>query len=253
MRSLMSLRRRGGHVIVINPAREVGLVNFRVPSDPRSLLFGTAIASEYVQPHIGGDLALLTGIARLVLERGSCDLGFIDQHTEGFEAFRAQSRRRTGGDRVASGVDRRTIARRRRHVLSAQNVVIGWTMGITHHLNGVDNVQMIANLALLRGMVGRPHAGLLPIRGHSNVQGVATVGATPALKQAVLDRLEGRLGLHAPTSKGLDTMGCIEAAGRGEMDTAVCLGGNLFGSSPDAAYASQALGRLERSPTCRRR
>jgi len=79
MRSLMSLRRRGGHVIVINPAREVGLVNFRVPSDPRSLMFGTAIASEYVQPHIGGDLALLTGIARLVLERGKCDLGFIDQ------------------------------------------------------------------------------------------------------------------------------------------------------------------------------
>ena len=245
MRSLMSLRRRGGHVIVINPAREVGLVNFRVPSDPRSLMFGTAIASEYVQPHIGGDLALLTGIARLVLERGKCDLGFIDQHTEGFSAFRARVETTDwSAIESSSGVDRATIARLADMYVSAQNVVIGWTMGITHHLNGVDNVQMIANLALLRGMVGRPHAGLLPIRGHSNVQGVATVGATPALKQAILDRLEGRLGLHAPPSKGLDTMGCIEAAGRGEMDTAVCLGGNLFGSSPDAAYASQALGRL---------
>ena len=246
LRSLMSLRRRGGHVIVINPAKEVGLVNFRVPSDPRSLLFGTAIASEYVQPHIGGDVALLTGIARLVLDRGGCDHGFISQHTEGFEAFRTQIET-TDWEAIesASGVDRRTMARVADMYISAQNVVIGWTMGITHHLNGVDNVQMIANLALLRGMVGRPHAGLLPIRGHSNVQGIGTVGATPALKQAVLTRLEARLGLRAPASAGLDTMGCIEAAGRGEMDTALCLGGNLFGSSPDAAYASQALGRLK--------
>lgn len=246
LRSLMSLRRRGGHVIVINPAKEVGLVNFRVPSDPRSLLFGTAIASEYVQPHIGGDVALLTGIARLVLDRGGCDHEFISQHTEGFDAFRTQIETIDWeAIQSASGVDRRTMARVADMYMSAQNVVIGWTMGITHHLNGVDNVQMIANLALLRGMVGRPHAGLLPIRGHSNVQGIGTVGATPALKQAVLTRLEARLGLRAPASAGLDTMGCIEAAGRGEMDTAVCLGGNLFGSSPDASYASEALGRLE--------
>src|SRR4051812_9535054 len=151
LRSLMSLRRRGGHVIVINPAKEVGLVNFRVPSDPRSLLFGTAIASEYVQPHIGGDVALLTGVARLVLERGGCDLAFIDQHTQGFDQFRAQVER-TDWETIesGSGVDRSTIARVADLYLSAQNVVIGWTMGITHHLNGVENVQMIANLALLR-------------------------------------------------------------------------------------------------------
>ncbi|MEO7272712.1 MAG: molybdopterin dinucleotide binding domain-containing protein, partial [Vicinamibacterales bacterium] len=246
LRSLMSLRRRGGHVIVINPAKEVGLVNFRVPSDPRSLLFGTAIASDYVQPHIGGDVALLTGIARAVLARGGCDDGFVSQHTEGFDAFRAQTET-IDWDTIesASGVDRSTIARVADRYISAQNVVFGWTMGITHHLNGVDNVQAIANLALLRGMVGRPHAGLLPIRGHSNVQGIGTVGATPALKQAIVTRLESRLGVRAPAAEGLDTMGCIEAASRGEMDTAVCLGGNLFGSNPDAAYASQALGRLK--------
>jgi molybdopterin-dependent oxidoreductase alpha subunit len=216
-----------------------------VPSDPRSLMFGSAIASEYVQPHIGGDLALITGISKLVLERGRHDRAFIDQHTECFDAFRTQLEAANWNDiETISGVDRTTIARVADLYVSAQNVVIGWTMGITHHLNGVDNVQMIANLALLRGMVGRPNAGLLPIRGHSNVQGIGTVGATPALKQAVLARLETRLGLHAPDAKGLDTMGCIEAAGRGEMDMAVCLGGNLFGSSPDAAYGSQALGRL---------
>ena len=152
LRSLMSLRRRGGNVIVINPAKEVGLVSFRVPSDPRSLLFGTAIASEYVQPHIGGDVALLTGIARLVLDRGGCDHGFISQHTEGFEAFRTQIETIDWeAIESASGVDRRTMARVADMYISAQNVVIGWTMGITHHLNGVDNVQVIANLALLRG------------------------------------------------------------------------------------------------------
>ena len=123
--------------------------------------------------------------------------------------------------------------------MSAKNAVFGWTMGITHHLHGVENVQMIANLALLRGMVGRPNAGLMPIRGHSNVQGMGSVGVTPQLKQAVLKRFEQRLGLRVPESRGLDTMACIEACGRGEMRTALCLGGNLFGSNPDATFAAQ--------------
>jgi molybdopterin-dependent oxidoreductase alpha subunit len=246
LRTLMSLRRRGGHVIVINPAREIGLVNFRVPSDPWSLMFGTPIASEYVQPHIGGDLALLTGIAKHVLERGGHEAGFIDAHTEGFDDFRRQVEATSWSDiELRGGVPRDTIARVGDLYTAASDAVIGWTMGITHHLHGVENVQMIANLALLRGMIGRPHAGLMPIRGHSNVQGVGSVGVTPALKQAVLTRLEQRLGLTAPTSKGLDTMACIEACGRGEMDVAVCLGGNLFGSNPDSVFTSQALGRLD--------
>jgi molybdopterin-dependent oxidoreductase alpha subunit len=246
LRSLMAIRRRGGHVIVINPAKEIGLVNFRVPSDPRSLMFGSHIASLYVQPHIGGDLALLTGVAKLVLERGGHDPAFVEQHTEGFAAFRRQVEAATwGGIETSAGVSRDTIERVAELYMSASNVVIGWTMGITHHLHGVENVQMIANLALLRGMVGRPHAGLLPIRGHSNVQGMGSVGVTPSLKQAIMARLEERLGIRGPDTRGLDTMACIEACGRGDMDAAVCLGGNLFGSNPDAAFASRALGRLD--------
>ena len=246
LRSLATLRRRGGHVIVINPAREIGLVNFRVPSDPRSLLLGSRIASLYVQPHIGGDIALLAGVARLVLEQGREDRTFIDDHTEGFDKFR-RSVGSTSWDAIeaASGVTRDTIAELARMYTSAEKVVIGWTMGITHHLHGVDNVQMIANLALLRGMVGRPDAGLMPIRGHSNVQGVGSVGVTPQLKQAILKRFEERLGLRVPASPGLDTMACVEASARGEMRTAVCLGGNLFGSNPDAMFAAQALQKLD--------
>src|ERR671912_2688785 len=246
LRSLMAIRRRGGHVIVINPAKEIGLVNFRVPSDPRSLMFGSRIASLYVQPHIGGDLALLTGMAKHVLARGGHDRAFIEAHTEGFEAFAGQIEATPWSDiETASGVPRETIDRIAAMYMDARSVVFGWTMGITHHLHGVDNVQMIANLALLRGMIGRPHAGLLPIRGHSNVQGMGSVGVTPVLKQAIMARLEERLGIRGPDARGLDTMACIEACGRGELDTAVCLGGNLFGSNPDAAFASQALGKLD--------
>ena len=246
LRSLMAMRRRGGHVIVVNPMKEIGLVNFRVPSDPRSLMFGSRIASLYVQPHIGGDLALLTGVAKQVLERGGHDTGFIERNTEGFAAF-AEQVESTAWSAIESsaGVSRDTIARMAEMYVTAGNVVIGWTMGITHHLHGVENVQMIANLALLRGMIGRPNAGLLPIRGHSNVQGMGSVGVTPALKKVILSRLEDRLGICGPDAPGLDTMACIEACGRGEMDAAVCLGGNLFGSNPDAKFASEALGRLD--------
>jgi len=117
-------------------------------------------------------------------------------------------------------------------------------MGITHHLHGTQNVQAIANLALLRGMVGRRRAGLMPIRGHSNVQGMGSIGVTPALKQAVLERFERTLGVKPPQSPGYDTMACLDAAARGEIDTAFCLGGNLFGSAPDARFAAEALQKI---------
>jgi molybdopterin-dependent oxidoreductase alpha subunit len=246
LRSLMAIRRRGGQVIVINPAKEVGLVSFHVPSDPWSLMFGTRIASAYVQPHIGGDLALLTGIAKHVLARSGEDRSFVDQHTQGFADFARQVEATPWDDiERGSGVSRETTTGIAETYMSARNAVIGWTMGITHHLHGVENVQMIANLALLRGMIGRPHAGLMPIRGHSNVQGMGSMAVTPQLTQAVLRRFEQRLGLRVPQARGLDTMACMEACGRGEMQTAVCLGGNLYGSNPDSAFAASALGKLE--------
>ena len=139
--------------------------------------------------------------------------------------------------------------------MSARNVVFGWTMGITHHLHGVENVQMIANLALLRGMIGRPHAGLMPIRGHSNVQGMGSVGVTPQLKQAVLQRFEQRLGRHAfRRRRGWTRWRASKRQAAGEMRAALCLGGNLFGSNPDSTFAAQALGEAgSRSPTWPRR
>lgn len=246
MRTLMHIRRRGGHVIVVNPVREVGLVNFSVPSDVRSLLFGSEIASLYVQPHIGGDIALLTGVAKFLLERDQIDRPFIDQSTEGFAAFAEHVRAADWGEiERLSGVARGEIERFAELYAAARNVVFGWTMGITHHQHGVANVQSIVNLALLRGMIGRPHAGLLPIRGHSNVQGIGSVGVVPNLKEQVLANLETLLKVSLPRSPGLDTLSCMEAADRGEMKFAFCLGGNLYGSNPDAAFARRALGKID--------
>jgi len=246
MKELMHLRRRGGQVIVINPLKELGLQKFRVPSDVWSLLFGSEIASDYIQPHIGGDLALLTGVAKHLLEQGTYDHAFVAQHTDEFSSFVEHVQRVTWDDIVAqSGVDRATIDRLAERYLAAKNVVIGWCMGITHHLHGTQTVQAIANLALLRGMVGRRGAGLMPIRGHSNVQGLGTVGVAPALKQSLLERFEQRLGMQVPKSPGYDTMACMAAAQRGEMDFALCLGGNLYGSNPDSRYALEAFGQLK--------
>src|SRR5258707_521744 len=127
----------------------------------------------------------------------------------------------------------------------AKHVVFGWTMGITHHLHGVANVQSIVNLALMRGMVGKPNCGLMPIRGHSNVQGMGSMGVVPNLKENMLARLESLLKVHLPRSPGLDTMACMKAADEGRVRSAFCLGGNLFGSNPDSSFAHQALGKLE--------
>ncbi|MCH7814900.1 MAG: histidine kinase, partial [Planctomycetes bacterium] len=117
--------------------------------------------------------------------------------------------------------------------------------GITHHEHGVKNVQAISNLALLRGMVGRPHAGLLPLRGHSNVQGIGSMGVTPQLKEAVIKRLQDHFGLTLPETPGLDTLRCIERAAEGGMRFACCLGGNLYGSNPEADFAARALGKID--------
>lgn len=246
MTSLMKLRRRGGKVIVVNPVRELGLVNFRIPSNPISLLMGTEIASTYIQPHIGGDMYWLLGLAKEVIEQGGHDSDFLRAHTEGFEEFR-QLAESTSWDEIQqrSGVERSAIQDIAHQYLKAKNVVFAWCMGITHHLHGTSNVQMIANAALLRGMVGRRHAGVMPIRGHSNVQGLGSVGVKPALKTAMLQKLEERLGIKVPESPGYDTMACMEAASKGEMDFSLLLGGNLYGSNPDLQFAANAFERMK--------
>lgn len=246
MTTLMRVRRRGGEVIVINPVREAGLVEFRVPSNLRSMLFGTRIATLYVQPHIGGDLALLTGIAKRIDEMDAQDEPFLRTHCENYDEWIGQLRDTPWSEiQTKSGVPQAEIDQIAEKYRAAGKVVFSWTMGITHHAHGVQNVQAIANLALMRAMVGRPHAGLLPIRGHSNVQGIGSVGVTPKLKKKVFERLQNHFGVELPVDEGLDTLGCIEASHAGKLKMGFCLGGNLYGSNPDARYTCKALSRLD--------
>ena len=246
MRLMMDLRRRGGTVIVINPMVETGLVRFKVPSDPWSLLFGSEIASHYIQPHIGGDLALLCGIAKRIDEMGAADRRFVETCTDGWPEFRSMIRQLGWSDIAsASGVEREQIDTIADAYAASKNAIFAWTMGITHHRHGVQNVQAIANLALLRGMVGKPGAGLMPIRGHSNVQGIGSVGVAPALKKAFFERLESHFGVTLPTSEGLDTLACVQAMERGDMRTGWCLGGNLYGANPDHARARRSFSKLD--------
>ena len=246
MTMLMDVRRRGGTVIVINPVVEAGLVNFRVPSDVRSMLRGSPIASMYVQPHIGGDLALLTGVAKRLDELDAVDREFVARHCEGGDELLTALRGQSWEPLLArAGVGANEIDQIARLYAASRQAVFSWTMGITHHVHGVENVQAIANLALLRGMVGRPHAGLLPIRGHSNVQGIGTVGFAPQLKQAVFERLEAHFGIDLPKTPGLDTLATIEAAHAGRLRAGICVGGNLYGSNPDSRFAAEALAQLD--------
>jgi molybdopterin-dependent oxidoreductase alpha subunit len=246
MTTLMKIRRRGGEVIVINPVIETGLVNFRVPSDVRSLLFGTKIASLYVQPDIGGDLALLSGIAKCVVEMHAHDERFLTEHCQGWAELKPWLANLDWEEiEHKSGVSRASIAEIAQRYARAKNAVFSWTMGITHHAHGVQNVQAIGNLALLRGMLGRPGAGLLPIRGHSNVQGIGSVGVTPKLKDAIFERLEHEFGVKLPTDTGMDTLACMTSAHERQSKVGFCLGGNLYGSNPDATFARAAMANLE--------
>ncbi|MPZ23145.1 MAG: FdhF/YdeP family oxidoreductase [Dehalococcoidia bacterium] len=246
MRYLVELRRRGGKVVVVNPLREVGLTNFSVPSDVRSLLRGSEIASLYLQPHIGGDVAALLGIAKAVDEMGGSDSDFLRDHTESADDYLTQVRTAEWAEIEArSGLARAEMEEAARIYSASARAIFGWTMGITHHLHGVDNVRAIADLVLLRGMAGRPGAGLLPIRGHSNVQGIGSVGVSPALKESVLSALDEKLGVRAPGSKGLDTMATMRAAGDGRLRVGFCLGGNLYAANPDSAFAERALAEVD--------
>ncbi len=246
MSELVDLRRRGGKVIVINPAKELGLVRFKVPSDIRSLLFGSSIASTYIQPHIGGDIAFLCGVAKAVDELGAINREFLDRCADGGDALLAQLRSMQWDAIVdGSGVGEMMVRRVAKDYALARNVVFCWAMGITHHEHGVENVQAISNLAILRGMLGREGAGLLPLRGHSNVQGIGSMGVTPKLKADVFARIEDDLGVKLPTTAGMDTMDCMEAAAKGDVRFAFCLGGNLYASNPDQKFAAKSLQNID--------
>ena len=243
---LQTVRERGGEVIVINPAKEPGLVRFAVPKSPKSMIAGGSwIASDYLQPNIGSDLELFNALAKALLEKNQIDEKFIAENTRGFGDYRRQLGASSWEQFCSvTGLAEERIKEIADVYAKAEHVVFAWGMGITHHRHGVDNVEAIANLALLRGMVGKRYAGLLPLRGHSNVQGIGTIGVKPVLLQDLFNRLESSLGIKLPDEEGLDTLGCLSKAYSADMDAAVLMGGNLLEATPDTKWAEQAFNNI---------
>jgi len=246
IKQLLNCRKRGGNVVVVNPAKESGLVRFAVPSSLKSMVSGgSSIASEYIQLQIGGDIAFLKGIAKAVIESDRHNAEFIEKHTNGSQEYFKDIDSISWDEIVSnSGVSKHQIMQIAEIYAKAKNVVFSWTLGITHHLHAVENVESIANLAMLRGMIGRRHAGLLPLRGHSNVQGVGSVGVTHVINKDTVKRIEDAMGVKLPTTPGLDTMTSIKASFNDEMDMVFILGGNLFSANPDTNFTKKALNKI---------
>ena len=243
---LKACRERGGHVIVINPAREPGLVRFAVPRSPASMLKGgSEIASVFLQPNIGEDIALFKGLAKAVLESEAEDREFLATYVDDVDAFRADIEAMPWElIEQRTGIPRAEIERVAGIYSQSNASVFAWGMGMTHHRHGVENIEGLANLALLRGMIGRPGRGLLPLRGHSNVQGIGTIGVKPVLPEDVFDQLERTLGISLSRSPGWDTMAAMQAAAEGDVDAAVLMGGNLYAANPSSSWAADALDRI---------
>lgn len=237
---LVEIRRRGGTVIVVNPLRELGLTRFKIPSQARSMVFGSQVSDIYLQPNVGSDIAVFKAMLKGVLERDAADRVFLRNHVEGWEAVEADVAASDWGELIQHcGLGRQEIDQAVDAICRAKNGMTLWAMGLTHHEHGTDNIHALANVAIARGWVGRPGAGFMPIRGHSNVQGVGSVGFTPELKDAFAKKMEEAYGI--PSAGGLDTYASMIAAEEGKIDAAVLLGGNLWGSNPDSEWAGKAL------------
>jgi molybdopterin-dependent oxidoreductase alpha subunit len=251
--TLQAARRRGCRIVSVNPLRERGLVRFAHPKDPLSLLGRSEpITDLFLRVRVGGDVALLKAIMKVVLRAEAeapgevLDWDFIHTHTTGFDAFRAALDATPMDALVAAcGVPRDEIEAAARVYLEAERVIVCWAMGLTQHKHGVANVQEIVNLLLLRGHLGRPGAGPCPVRGHSNVQGDRTMGIFERPAAAFLDRLEAEFGFAPPRRHGLDVVGAIEAMRDGRARFFMGLGGNFVAAAPDTPVVETALRAID--------
>ncbi|MEM4987093.1 FdhF/YdeP family oxidoreductase [Collimonas sp. H4R21] len=254
MGELRECAKRGATIVSINPLRERGLERFSSPQHPSDMLSraGTAISNMFIRPTLCGDLALVKGVIKRVLELDDqalqdngeriIDVQFIAEHTAYFEEFAADIRAESWDDIVTeSGVARDDIERLTQVYVRGKNVIATWGMGLTQHKHGVATIQMVSNLMLLRGNIGRPGAGLCPVRGHSNVQGDRTVGIDEKPTAAFLDRIEKVYGFKPPREHGLDVVGTIEAMLQGQVKVFIGLGGNFAMATPDTPRTWEAL------------
>ena len=252
MTNLVEARKRGVPIVAVNPMPERALIRFTEPQDVVQMAtFGsTPIASEFVHIRIGGDLALIKGMMKVMFEREAqgeavIDRDFIAEHTLGFEAVRDDAMSQDWAEITAvSGISEEQIRRCADIYVRSRATMICYGMGVTQHQQGSQLVQQIANLLLLRGNFGRPGAGISPIRGHSNVQGDRTVGIDERPSQAYLDRVREVFGFEPPREHGHHTVESVEAMRNGQAKVFIGLGGNFVRAVPDTEQAYAAMQKL---------
>ncbi len=246
--TLQAAARRGCRIVTMNPLRERGLVEFLHPQEPLAMATGrgTPISTRYLQVAVGGDLAALKGICRCVIESGRVDRAFIDGHTSGYEAFAADVTA-TPWDQIEcqSGLSRSQLQQAAEDYCQSRAAIACWAMGLTQHKHAVATIQMVVNLLLLRGNLGRPGAGACPVRGHSNVQGDRTVGIVERPQPEFLDALQRAFGFDPPRAHGYDTVAAIGAMAAGHVDVFFAMGGNFAAAAPDLPHTHAALRRCQ--------
>jgi molybdopterin-dependent oxidoreductase alpha subunit len=252
MKYLHLAKKAGTKVAVVNPFREPGMERYWIPSNLESALFGTRICDRFFQPNVGGDIAFLGGALRHLIERGWTAEEFIAQRTSGFGAVREELERLDWEALEAvAGASREEMLAFARMLAEAERAVLVWSMGVTQHECGEDNVRAIVNLALARGFVGREGCGLMPIRGHSGVQGGAEMGcyatAFPGGREVNREnaaKLGAEWGFEVPDRRGMTSPEMLDAAATDDLEVLFSSGGNFLDVLPDRARTEAALGRI---------
>jgi molybdopterin-dependent oxidoreductase alpha subunit len=247
--ALEKAKRRGARIVAVNPLPEAGLLRFKNPQNARGVTGGgTPLADRFLQIRLGGDQALFQALSRLLLEAEDAapgtvlDHDFITAHTDGLKAY-AEHLRTLDWDDVAeaTGLAREAIEEAARDVLSARSIVVCWAMGLTQHKHSVPTIREVVDFLLLRGNIGRPGAGVCPVRGHSNVQGDRTMGIYEKPAPEFLDALHNEFGFDPPRHHGFDAVETIRAMGTGDVKVFFAMGGNFVSAAPDTAATERAL------------
>jgi molybdopterin-dependent oxidoreductase alpha subunit len=241
--ALQKAKRAGAKIIAVNPLREAGLLGFRNPQEVGGILGrGTPLADDYLQVRIGRDAALLKGWMKCLLANGQIDKQFITEKTDGFVELKAALEAVSWDDVTRqSGLHREEIERTADLIGQSERIIVCWAMGLTQHMHAVATIRDIVNLILLRGSIGKPGAGLCPVRGHSNVQGDRTMGINPMPPDGFLDAIGKEFGFNPPRKHGYDTVASIRAMHSGTAKVFFALGGNFLQATPDTEYTAAAL------------
>ncbi|WP_158880693.1 FdhF/YdeP family oxidoreductase [Amycolatopsis anabasis] len=251
--ALEEAKAHGAKVVAVNPLPEAGLMRFKNPQNVRGVVGkGTPLADEFAQIRLGGDLAFFQAIGHLLLSWEEAapgtvlDREFIESSTHGFADY-AERVRELDWHAVdtATGLPREDIVRIARMIADSERTIYCWAMGLTQHKHAVPTIKEISNVALLRGMIGKPGAGLCPVRGHSNVQGDRTMGIWEKMPEKFLSRLESEFGIPVPRKHGWDTVDSIRAMRDGRAKVFLAMGGNFAAATPDSELTEHALRSCE--------